>query len=276
MTQEDFMTKALVLIDYENLVGGARDLGLELTKAGFQHFVNYLSDSYEIEDGMLNVVCRFNDFSPGLQLYFESLSCETIDAIDLGKDVADGYVIIEAVTQLIGNKDSIDEVVLVGGDNVYAGLVRISVKKYRKSVKVISWEQALAKALTTVNTTKVHIEYPEDIFKIRTNEHLGNGWFNNDDCTELEFAVISFILNSRFNENFQVVKLANKLVDSPDNRVASLSDFNATKEWIMMQTGVSDLFVKERKDDGKWYVKPNPLSTKVHYVLSRRTVPIRP
>jgi hypothetical protein len=276
MTQEDFMTKALVLIDYENLVGGARDLGLELTKDGFQHFVNYLSDSYEIEDGRLNVVCRFNDFSPDLQHYLESLSCETIDAIDLGKDVADGYVIIEAITQLIENKDSIDEVVLVGGDNVYAGLVRTSVKKYRKSVKVISWGPALAKALTTVNTTKVHIEYPEDIFKIRTNEHLGNGWFNNDDCTDLEFAVISFILKSQFKDNFQIVRLANKLVDSTDTRVASLNDFEETKEWIMTQTGISDLFVKERLDDGRWYVKPNPLSTKVQYVLSRLTVPARP
>lgn len=270
------MTKALVLIDYENLVGGARDLGLELTNDGFQHLVNHLFSLYEIEDGMLNVVCRFNDFSPGLQRYFESLSCETVDAIDLGKDVADGYVIIEAITQLINNQASIDEVVLVGGDNVYAGLVRTIVKKYRKVVKIISWEQSLAESLKTINATKVHIEYPEDIFKIKTSEHLGHGWFNNDDCTDLEFAVISFILNSKFKNNYQVVKLANKLVESTDPRVASLTNFEETRIWILQQTGVTDLFVKERKSDGKWYVKPNLLCSKVQYVLSRRTVPTTP
>lgn len=266
------MTKALVLIDYENLVGGARDLNLELTKNGFKHFVDYLFDSYDIDDGMLNVVCRFNDFSPGLQRYFESLSCDTVDAIDLGKDVADGYIIIEAIKKLTENKDSIDEVVLVSGDNIYAGLVRTIVKKYRKTVKVISWEPSLAEALTKINQNKVNFEYPEDIFKIRTQEHIEQDWFNNDDCTALEFAVISFILNSKFKDSFQVVKLANKLVDSNDSRVASLKDFEETRQWIMSQTGPSDLFIKERKRDSRWYVKPNPASHKVQYVLSKMTV----
>jgi hypothetical protein len=262
------MKKALVLIDYENLAGGARDLNLELTKDGYQHFVDYLNDSYAIDDGMLNVVCRFDDFPSGLQRYFESLSCETIDAIDLGKDVADGYVIIEAVTQLIANKDSIEEVVLVGGDNVYSGLVRTIVKTYRKSVKVISWEQCLADSLTTINENKVHIEYPEDIFKIATNEHFDNGWLRNGDCTELEVAVITFVENSKFKNNYEVHKLADRLVASTDERVAIFTDFHETKNWIFSQAGAEAIFHKD-KQGKKWHVKLNRTNHKVQTVLNQ-------
>lgn len=268
------MKKAIVVIDYENLAGGARDLGLELTRVGFQHFVKYLNDSYEIDDGMLNVVCRFNDFPSDLQRYFESLSCETIDAIDLGKDVADGYVIIEAVRQLIENKDSIEELVLVGGDNVYSGLVRTTVRKYRKSVKVISWKRSLAEALTTINAKKVQIEYPDDIFKVDTNGYISNGWLTNDDCTNLEVAVITYVERSKFRDNYEVHKLADGLVASTDERVATFTNFQDTKDWIMSQTGAVAMFIKE-KQGGKWYVKLNRKNHKVQFVLKRFLTPIK-
>lgn len=268
------MNKALVLIDYENLAGGGRDIGLELTNNGFKYFIDYLTSTYEIEDDMLNVICRFNDFSPGLERFFQSLSVETIDAIDLGKDVADGYLIIEAVTKLIQNKDSIDEVVLFGGDNVYAGLVRTIVNKYRKPVKLISWKNALADSLTKINERKVQIAYSEDIFKIDSNGYLGKGWFNNDDCTDLEFAVISFIAKSKFKDNYQLIKLTNKLIESPDSRVSNLNDFEETKEWITSRIGSTDLFIRERKEDGRWYVKPNPNCAKVQYVYSLLAISI--
>lgn len=262
------MTNALVVIDYENLAGGARDIDLKLTYDGFKHFLQHLHDSYTIDDGMVNVVCRFNDFSPGLQLFLESLSCETVDAIDSGKDVADGYVIIETVTNLIENKDSIDEVVIVGGDNVYAGLVRTIVRKYRKSVKVISWEEPLADSLKSVNPSKVQFEYPEDIFKIKTNQHISNGWLINDSCTALEFAVIAFIEQSKFKDNYEVHKLADRLKASDDSRVSTFTEFQPTKDWILTQTGATDMFVKSRIGT-KWYVKLNYTNPKVEYVVSR-------
>ncbi|HDR7361515.1 TPA: hypothetical protein QCX16_005007 [Bacillus toyonensis] len=262
------MTNALVVIDYENLAGGARDIDLKLTQDGFKHFLDHLSNSYTIADGMLNVVCRFNDFSPGLQLDFEALSCETVDAIDLGKDVADGYVIIETITKLMENKDSIDEVVIVGGDNVYAGLVRTIVRKHRKLVKVISWKNSLADSLKAVNPSKVQLEHPEDIFKIDTNEHIGNGWLINDGCTELEFAVVNFVEKSKFKSNYEVHKLADLLVGSTDSRVANFNSFFPTKDWIFSQTGATGMFIKSRMGT-KWYVKLNYTNPKVDYIVSR-------
>ena len=266
--------KALVLIDYENLYMVGMNKGLELTDEGLEYLISYLKSTYLIEDGMIYVVCKYRDFKPTLRNFVESLSLVAVDAIDQGSDVADGYLIVEGVQQLIENQEKINEVVIIGGDNVYAGFIRKAVSSFRKSVRVMSWKDSLAESLTKINKSRVHIQFIEDVFQVGTGNEIKEGWFISNQCSDLEFAVISFVARSKYSNGYHLNTLANKMVESSDTRVQCLNDYHETREWLLSRTGEKEIFIMERsynKDRTKKGIvlKLNTSNAKVQYVLNK-------
>lgn len=266
---EEAKKKALVLIDYENLYMGGINQGLQLTDNGLQYLVTYLKNSYDLDDGLINVVCRFRDFNPLFQNFVESLSLNAINALDEGKDVADGYLITEGTQQLIENNSLINELVLIGGDNVYSGFIRKAVNNFKKTVKIIAWENSIAASLSKINQTKVSIQLVDSIFKIGSGEEIREYWFVSDGCTDLEFAVISFIANSPYKDGYHLNSLANKMVESPDSRVQSLNNYEQTRKWLLSLVGDQNPFSQSRDKNKGVMLKLNETNSKVQYVMSK-------
>ncbi|MCU7757199.1 hypothetical protein PNF35_31010 [Bacillus cereus] len=266
--------RALVLIDYENLFMGAGDEGFELTHDGFEYFISYLNDIYDIQDEMSRVVCRYRDYDSYFQNFVESLSLVAVNAIDKGKDVADGYLIVDGILKLNEMHENIDEVVIVGGDNVYTGLVRTIINKFKKNVKIIAWEATIASSLDEINRNKVTIQNVEAIFEIGSGKEIQGNWLISNRCSELEFAAISFIANSKFLNGYHLNSLANHLVDSKDPRVGALVNYHETRAWLLSQSGEQKIFIqsrdfnKERTKKGI-VLKLNRTHSKVQYVLAK-------
>lgn len=266
--------RALVLIDYENLFMGGNDQGLELTHDGFEYFISYLNSLYEIKDEMNRVVCRYRDYDSYFQNFVESLSLVAVNAIDKGQDVADGYLIVDGIQKLNEVHESIDEVVIVGGDNVYAGLIRSIINKFKKSVKIIAWEATIASALNEINRNKVTVQNVEAIFEIGSGKEIQGNWLISNQCSELEYAAISFIAKSRFPNGYHLNSLSNKLVESTDPRVSALVDYHETRAWLLSQTGDQKIFIQSRDYDKTGEKKGvilqlNHTHSKVQYVLAK-------
>lgn len=266
--------RALVLIDYENLFMGAGDNNLELTNDGFEHFISYLNDIYDIGDEMNRVICRYRDYDSMFQNFVESLSLVPINAMDRGEDVADGYLIVDGIQKLNESHQDIDEVVLVGGDNVYAGLVRSAVNKFKKTVKIISWERCIAASLPDINKQKVKVQNVEYIFEVGTGKEISQNWLVSNECSELEFAVISYIAGSRFSDGYHLNSLANKMVESTDPRVSTLSSYHETRSWLLSQAGEQRIFIQTRAYNKQGttkgiVLKLNQSHSKVQYVLGK-------
>ncbi|MDA2180454.1 hypothetical protein PDN34_28390 [Bacillus cereus] len=208
----DEKKKAIILIDYENLFGGAaQKYQLKLTDEGLEHLISYFQEKYILPDEHVLVVCRYEDY-PGLLNTVSGLSYIPINALEKAKDIADTYLIAYGVKDMVMKKEEIDEVILVGGDGIYSSLVRVAASIFSK-VNIVSWENSLSSLLLEAQKKKTNLILLEEIFNIKdgTEAALTAGWFETYGLSPVEKEIISFLLP--ITQGFQLVPLANIIKD---------------------------------------------------------------
>lgn len=253
------MTKnSIILIDYENLYKGANRHDLKLTDVGFESLVEHYIEKYNGKDELVLVSCCYANFDGALSLV-QSLDYKPIDAIEKGDNMADGYLIAYGVKEIIEKRNEIDTLVLIGGDGIYSSLLRVAASFVNKIV-VVSWKDSLSDKLETVKKKITDVEVIEESFDLE--ERKADGWFEYYAITAVEEEIIRFLLRSERANGFQLVPLANVILNwtTPSVQSQFNQDYNAIFKYLNDCASNDGFLQKHRAPAEKgnrevWWVK---------------------
>lgn len=252
--------KNIILIDYENLYNsGAKNHRLKMTEKGFEEIVNHYTEQYNVENNMVFVACHFEGYN-GLANLVEELSYTPIRTLELADNMSDGYLIAYGMKEIIERKDDIEKVILIAGDGIYTGLVRLASNLFEKVI-VVSWENSLSGHLTRVNRRKVEIQKIETVFNLSEKEK--EGWFENYALSSDEKEIIEFLIKAEKANGFQLMALANLIQKKWTNSIIHKNcegDFNKIKAFLENCIVGNGFLTKHRApspsgDREVWWVK---------------------
>jgi len=252
--------KNIILIDYENLYNsGATNHRLKMTAKGFESIVSHYTDKYDVENNMVFVACHFEGYD-GLAGLVEELSYTPIRTLELGDNMSDGYLLAYGMKEIMENKDSIEKVILIAGDGIYTGLVRLASSLFEKVI-VVSWEKSLSGHLTKVNRRKVEVQKIEDVFNL--SEREAEGWFDSYALSGDEKEVIDFLSKIKGANGFQLIALIKLIQKQWTNSIVYKNcegDFDKIKAFLEGCTVGNGFLTKHRApspsgDREVWWVK---------------------
>jgi hypothetical protein len=261
---------SIILVDYENLYNSAtNNHRLKMTEKGFENLITHYAEKYDVEDEMVFVACHFESYE-GLSKLVGELSYTPVRALELGNNMADGYLIAYGAKELLNIQDDIENVVLIAGDGIYTGLARMAAGMAKKVV-VVSWKDSLSNHLTRISKKKVEIEHIEESFDLAEKEE--EGWFVSYALLEEEKEIISFLLKTETDQGFQLVALTRIITTWKNPAVVERfdRDFNKVRDFLNQCASNSGFLTKERGPSPKgdkdvWWVKLDRSHLKVQNV----------
>lgn len=265
--------KNIILIDYENLYNaGAKNHRLKMTEKGFEEMVSHYTEQYEVENNMVFVACHFEKYD-GLIGLVEELSYTPIRTIEHGNNMSDGYLLAYGMKEIMENKDSIENVILIAGDGIYTGLVRLASGLFEKVI-VVSWENSLSGHLTRVNRRKVEVQKIEEVFNLSEKET--KGWFDSYALSSAEKEVIEFLVKTERDNGFQLIALIKQIRRWTDSVVCQNceGDFDKIKTFLDGCTVGNGFLTKHwapspSGDREVWWVKLDRNHIKVKEVTNK-------
>lgn len=269
------MTKgSLILIDYENLYNsGATNHQLKMTEKGFDKLVSHFVKEYNSVEDLVFVACHFGDYE-GLLSLVEELSYKPITSIEKGDNMADGYLIAHGMKEILKYQETIDKVILIAGDGIYTGLVRLA-SAIVDEIHVIFWEKSFSENLKKVNRKKVKVDFIENVFNLE--EKKADGWFEDYGLTDVDKEIIKFLDKAEKDDGFQLVALANIMKNwrNPAVKEKFGGDFDAISGYLHDCTSKNGYLNKKRAPQEKggrdvWWIKMDRTHLKVKDALGQK------
>mgnify|MGYP001234829471 CR=1 FL=1 len=267
------MTKrTLILIDYENFhVRPSRLYDVSITEKGLKALVEKIEATHgklTNKKDMIAVAC-WDDFKKQGD-YLIRHFYDVLDTRLKGANVSDGYLIVRCMER-IKDFDEETEVVLIGNDGVYSGLVHYLLSK-GLNVHIYYWGEKVAEPLLI--NEDVQSYSLEELFEFDSGNHLSNGWFHHFEITKAEYAIISLALQRENNELFYV-STANKIYkNTKDPRYQEITTYEEACSFLDMCVTDGIFTIDRREVPGK-EVPPKILilnkdNEKVKHVLNNQ------
>lgn len=264
--------KTLVLIDYENFhVRPNRLYDLSITETGLKALTELIESRHgklQKKNDMITVA-YWDDFKKQKD-YFSRNFRDVVDVRTKGSNVSDGYLIVRCMEKISEFEEG-SEVVIIGNDGVYTGLVNHLLYLGLK-VSVYYWGEKVADSLLINEDVQAYSL--EDLFEFGSNKHLSNGWFSSIGATPTEYAIISLALRKDDYELMHV-STANKIYQNvTDDRYKEITTFDEAMSFLDLCMN-ENIFIPGRKDvPGKDVPQKtltlNTANEKVKYVLANR------
>ena len=206
-------SKAILMIDYENLYCGANEHGLSLTDKGLHWLVSYFRERYEIDDDQVLIACRYTDYV-GLAGIVESQEYVKIDALEKMENIADAYLIARGTKELY-SQEGIKEVILIAGDGIYSSFIR-TVSKDVKRIQVVSWKNSMSDKLSQ-SSKKVETKLLEEVFQVSSTDKsplIADGRFEPFALSPIEEAIIGIALTGSLEQGWMMNALGDLIKTS--------------------------------------------------------------
>lgn len=227
-----FVSKTLVLIDFENLyMGPLETYSLALTSEGIKKLIEVFKSSNEIANGDILLAACWQNYR-SFETQFANSGYKTISIFESGKNTADGYLIVKSLLKFELEKGRFEKIILVAGDGVYAGLVRHFVVDNEKKLTVYTWTNSKSNVYR-VNDNMDVIEL-ENVFEFTDGKPNNAAYFMSAEPNKIEEELIVFMLNTRQPFTFRDY-YANRILqkfESGDPIYTDLNTFEKAKGFL--------------------------------------------